>query len=173
MKTMQEDRVSYSYGFKSPGVEQYSSINVNVSYSTDVREGETPEQALARAKAFVLAETDHQAAIEAPATMQNSKIEMGIPTSSKRVEDEAFDPNNQTHFKIVQNVFDFLNIRSEKARSYKMHVLLIGHRVGDLRRIVEEDELNYAQEAASQPFRIGKNDKSKSNWDGKSPRKRW
>ena len=167
MSTNQNDRVSYSYGFKVPGAEQYSSVNVNVSYSTDVRDGETPEKAMERARAFVHAEAGRETppAAEPPRTPP--------PGPSQRVEDEAFDPNNQTHFRIAHQVFDHLDIRSDKARSYKLHVLLPGKRVGDLRRIVEDDEADYRQEGARQPFRVAKGDGRKSNWDGGQPRRRW
>ena len=48
----QQDRVSYSYGIKlSDG--HYGSRDAHVSYSSDVKEGETKEQAMARVKTFV------------------------------------------------------------------------------------------------------------------------
>lgn len=49
----QPDRISYSYGLKLPGAEEFSSINVNLSISSDVRQGETADQAMARARDFV------------------------------------------------------------------------------------------------------------------------
>lgn len=47
------DRVSYSYGIKWPGPTDYSSVHCDISYSTDVRDDETPEQAVSRARKFV------------------------------------------------------------------------------------------------------------------------
>lgn len=47
------DRISYSYGVKLPGAEDYSSITVNASLSTDVQEDESADDALQRARLFV------------------------------------------------------------------------------------------------------------------------
>ena len=48
----QRDRISYSRGAKvSTG--NYGSVDVHVSYSTDVAEGETPDECLKRAAKFV------------------------------------------------------------------------------------------------------------------------
>lgn len=46
------DRVSYSFSRKI-NLGNYESMEIRESYSTDVMEGETREQALARAAAFV------------------------------------------------------------------------------------------------------------------------
>ena len=172
MSNNQQDRVSYSYGFKVPGAEQYSSVNVNVSYSSDVRDDETPEKAMERVRAFIHAEVSREAPISEPAPIQ-TPVASRVTQPPRRIEDEAFDPNNQDHFRIAQNVFDYLNITSEKARAYKIHNLLPGCRVGDLRRIVENDEEEFRNEARRQPFRVVRKDGKKSNWDGNSPRKRW
>jgi hypothetical protein len=51
-KLEQNDRVSFSYGFKkSDG--KYGSKDMHISYSTDVTPLETPEDAMTRAKEFV------------------------------------------------------------------------------------------------------------------------
>jgi hypothetical protein len=163
----QQDRVSYSFGFKHPGPEQYSSENVTVSYSTDIRVDETPEGAMERARAFVMSEVGRQSTAVVPKSTQQP-----MP-SPRRIEDEVFDPNNQDHFRIAQNVFDYLNISSEKARAYKIHQLLPGCRVGDLRRIVEDDEAEFRNEATRQPVRAVRRDGQRSNWNGNSSRKRW
>ena len=39
----QPDRVSVSFGMKVPGAQEYSSINFNVSYSSDRKKGEKLE----------------------------------------------------------------------------------------------------------------------------------
>ena len=51
------DRVNYSYGMKV-NMGNYESADFHVSLSTDVKEGETPKQALARAIKFVEAEAE-------------------------------------------------------------------------------------------------------------------
>lgn len=48
----QQDRVSFSMGRKI-GDNNYGSRDVHVSYSTDVEDDESPEEALARAQKFV------------------------------------------------------------------------------------------------------------------------
>jgi hypothetical protein len=47
------DRISYTYGFKIPGSEDYSSVNASISYTSDVQADETPEVAIKRIKKFV------------------------------------------------------------------------------------------------------------------------
>lgn len=143
MTTTTQDRVSYSYGFKVPGQTQYSSTNVNISYSTDLRPDEAPEQALERARRFVLAEADRE-------------LEAEAPRESARVEDEAFDPNNQVHYRIAQNVFDHLGIKSEKSRLYKLHNILPGKPVKDIRRLVEEDMAAFRQQPVGGSRRPGR-----------------
>jgi len=49
---MTEDRVSYSMGIKV-NLGNYQSADVHISYSTDVKKGETPQQALNRSQKFV------------------------------------------------------------------------------------------------------------------------
>lgn len=49
---MEQDRVSYSFGTKESNG-NFGSANVNFSYSTDVKPGESPEQAMTRAVSFV------------------------------------------------------------------------------------------------------------------------
>jgi hypothetical protein len=46
------DRINFTMGFKLGGPE-YSSANASVSFSSDVRPDETPDQAFARVRAFV------------------------------------------------------------------------------------------------------------------------
>lgn len=54
----QTDRVNYSYSMKIPGPVQFSSITFSSSYSTDLQPEETPEDAMDRARKFVLAEVE-------------------------------------------------------------------------------------------------------------------
>ena len=48
----QPDRISYSFGMKI-NMGNYESVDVHMSLSTDVAEGETQEKALKRAQKFV------------------------------------------------------------------------------------------------------------------------
>lgn len=54
------DRVSYAYGMKMPGPVPYSSLDFHLALTTDVREGETPKQAMERARKFVQGEADRE-----------------------------------------------------------------------------------------------------------------
>jgi hypothetical protein len=49
---MPADRVSVTFGQKIQ-VTQYEPVNIEISYATDCKLGETPQQAALRAKAFV------------------------------------------------------------------------------------------------------------------------
>ena len=57
---MEAERVSYSYGMKLPGPVPYSSIDFHLSFSTDLREGETPKQAMERARKFIQVECERE-----------------------------------------------------------------------------------------------------------------
>ena len=52
---MPKDRISFTHGFKVPGPVGYSSINMDISYTSDVKSDETPKTALRRVKRFVKA----------------------------------------------------------------------------------------------------------------------
>jgi len=54
------DRVNYSFGMKLPWTEQFSSVDFHISYSSDVKEGESPEEAFERVKGFVEEETEKE-----------------------------------------------------------------------------------------------------------------
>lgn len=123
----EQDRVSYSYGFKVPGPEQYSSVNVSVSLSTDVKAGESPDQAMERAKAFVHTHADNEMA----------------PSTQAPVKSELFDPANPVHRRIAEATFDALDIRSASSRTYKMNNLLKGEPVANIAAIVRKDEEDY------------------------------
>jgi len=56
--TGQADRVSFTYGIKVPGPVQFSSITISASFSTDLVEEETPEDAIKRARDFVMREVE-------------------------------------------------------------------------------------------------------------------
>jgi hypothetical protein len=52
MAESQQDRVSYSFGRKI-NTAKYETADIHISFSTDVRKGETTEDALERAVEFV------------------------------------------------------------------------------------------------------------------------
>lgn len=128
MTTPTPDRVSYSYGFKVPGKTQYSSTNVNISFSTDLRPNETPEQALERARGFVLVEADRELEVE----------QATAPRGAEDVRDQAFDIANKMHVNIATNIMDHLNIKADRHEA-KMKFVLKGKRVGDIRDLLEAD----------------------------------
>lgn len=127
----EHDRISYSYGFKVPGAEQYSSVNVTVSLSTDVKAGETPDQAMERAKAFVHAHSDEEMPQE--------------PTRRRQppMTAELFDPSNSVHLRLAKIVFEKEGVTSEKARAYVTHQLLKGAPVGAIGEIVRKNNEDY------------------------------
>lgn len=49
---MEQDRVSYSFGRKI-STAKFETADVHISYSSDVKEGETPDEALERLAEFV------------------------------------------------------------------------------------------------------------------------
>jgi len=59
MTNNQEDRVSYSFGMKI-NIGNYQSVDFHLSYSTDVKDGETREDAMERATEFVQAKADKE-----------------------------------------------------------------------------------------------------------------
>lgn len=126
----EQDRVSYSYGFKVPGPEQYSSVNVSVSLSTDVKAGETPDQAMERAKTFVHMHADNE-------------MTSSTPVRQPQVKSELFDPSNPVHRRIAEATFDALGIRTAQARNYKMNNLLKGEPVANIANVVRRDEEDF------------------------------
>ena len=59
MAESQEDRVSYSFGLKL-NIGNYQSLDYHMSYSTDVKDGETPDVAMERARTFVQQKADEE-----------------------------------------------------------------------------------------------------------------
>lgn len=55
----QPDRVSYSFGMKI-NIGNFQNVDFHLSYSTDCKEGETKEDAMERAGAFVESEADKE-----------------------------------------------------------------------------------------------------------------
>jgi hypothetical protein len=49
---MSNDRIVYSYGMTME-LQQFNNAKFQVTYETDVKEGESPKEAFARAKKFV------------------------------------------------------------------------------------------------------------------------
>ena len=49
---MNQDRISYSFGFKL-SIGQYETAHADITYSSDVKEGETKEKAFRRVVKFV------------------------------------------------------------------------------------------------------------------------
>ena len=129
-----QDRVSYSHGVTVPGPEQYSSRRIDVSFTTDVRYDETPEQAMDRAKAFVHAQAEEGMPLaERPAAPASALTVASIDA-------ELFDPANPVHRRIANAVLDTENVRSEKAREFKMTRLMKGMPIRDLAQIVRRDQ---------------------------------
>lgn len=96
-----------------------------------------------RARDFVhhQAERDmprRQAAAPAPASRQ-----------APDVQNEIFDPNNPVHYRLAASVLDHERIKSPAAREFKVNVLLKGCRVGDIGRIVREDQQAYLKNRSS------------------------
>lgn len=157
------DRISYSYSLKVPGAEQYSSVCVSSSLETDVRAGETLEQAAERARNFVQDQCERDLPMAA------------VNRPQSRVDDEKFDVANPVHFRIAQSVFDTEGVKSEAQRTFMLHNLLRGQRVGDTGRLVRQDiEAWRSKKSASsggEPFRVARQDGSKGNWNGRWPRR--
>ena len=49
---MEADRLSYSFGAKI-NIGNYQNVDFNVTYSSDIKSGETPDKAFARIKKYV------------------------------------------------------------------------------------------------------------------------
>jgi len=54
----QTDRVNFSFSMKVPGPVQFSSLTFSSSFSTDLQPEETPEDAMERARKFVMSEVE-------------------------------------------------------------------------------------------------------------------
>jgi hypothetical protein len=59
---MEQDRLSYSFGVKM-NIGNYQSVDFHISYSSDVKEGETPDKALTRIKKYVEAKVEQEVEI--------------------------------------------------------------------------------------------------------------
>ena len=53
MAEYQADRISATFGMKFPGPVEYSSINFSVSYTSDVKDGESLAKAWTRVKSEI------------------------------------------------------------------------------------------------------------------------
>lgn len=125
----QPDRITYSQGFKVPGPDKYSSINAGVSYATDVRDGETIEQAMQRARAFVLDQVEQDLAqVPGPAA-----------APAARSDEELFDPHNRRHVATAERHFDNLRIDSENSRRWFIDKHLPGKPVAELEAIIQQE----------------------------------
>lgn len=59
-KTRTPDRVSVSIGSKIPGPKQYTTHDVNMSFESNVQDGEKPEAALIRVSEICQEQFDHE-----------------------------------------------------------------------------------------------------------------
>jgi hypothetical protein len=153
MNQQTPDRVSFSYGQKVPGEERFSSVDLHLSDSTDIRAGETAEQAMARAKRFVLEQFNAR----------------GAP----RVEPvEVFDPENEEHRRIADHSFD-RHRTPLKSRRYVAERILAGQPLDQVGPLIDADQtLMKKTGGVRPPFRVVRNDGTKSDWDGGFPRRR-
>jgi hypothetical protein len=95
-----QDRVTYSCGFKAS--KDYNSTRVDLSYETAVREGESAEDALRRARTFVHRELDRSREVEA--------------TAPRVDQVERFDASNPDHMRQLR--FLQSDLRTKAAQDY-------------------------------------------------------
>lgn len=78
---------------------------------------------------------------------------------------ERFDYSNRMHRLAVHEHFDRLEI-NEKRQGWFLNRGLIGVRLSDLADIIERENAEFLRRYPPKPFRVGRGDGSKSNWDG-------
>jgi len=153
------DRVTFRHGFTRPAGGQYEHDRFDLELVTDVRPDESASQAMERARAFVLGE----------ARRHLPPVAAGVDRPA--VHSEPFDPSNPTHVRIANMVLDDAGVQSENARGFKIRKLFPGERIGDLAEVLRRDEEAFRggrrAGGSVRPFRVGRNDGSKSGWDGR------
>lgn len=154
--TTQRDRISYSYGLKVPGPEEYSSVHVSVSYASDVADGESAEEALQRARDVVHAQCERDLpdrglqlsnGVREPAQRPQDPRDPfrvarrdELPRGRRRPEDEPFDyEGNDLHYKTANIYFDNNKVMSDKRRQYFVDVILKDARYGEIGRLIKEE----------------------------------
>lgn len=150
MNTNQTDRVSFSYGFKKPGEEQYSSVNLAMSYSTDVLAGETAEEAMKRCQKFVL-----------------ERLELETGPAPELV---TFDPNNPEHRREADAHFDALRLTASRRR-WLGENFLPGTPLSKVGAAIKDEVERYNREQTEKrridPFRVrSRATNGRSNWNG-------
>lgn len=140
--TGQLDRVSYSYSFKTS--EEFNSRAVHLSYSTDAAAGETPEQAMERARAFVHAqcERDTRRSVSGPAPATSQ-----APARSARSQ-EVFDPGNPDHVEEARVLLERARVGVNRQRFF-FTTLLPGKPMESLGDFIQDEVNDFARQRAN------------------------
>lgn len=138
----QPDRVSFSYGTKVPGEERYSSVDLHMSYSTDIMDGETADEAMARARRFVLDQLNEKAArsqqprdAAAPAARPSSPM--------------LFDPENPMHRDMAAAHFEIHRVTTEKRRKFIAFNFLAGKPLDQVGPLIRAEVEAFKKSSAS------------------------
>ncbi len=162
------DRVSFSYGNKVPGAERFSSIDLHLSYSTDILAGETAAEAMARARRFVLEQFNERLAQPKPALSEPSR---GAIVSGSRPSSAKFDPDNIEHQAQADEVFDIYRM-TPRRRRYIAENFLAGKPLDQVAPIIHGEQQNMKKSGGiATIFHVKRRDGQRGNWDGSWPRR--
>lgn len=161
------DRVSFSYGNKVPGSERFSSIDLHLSYSTDILAGETAAEAMARARRFVLNQFNERLAQPQTALSEPSR---GSAVSAARPSSATFNPDSPQHQALADEVFDQYRM-TPRRRRYIADNILKGLPLDQVGPTIHAEQTNMKKSGSlASIFRVRRQDGQRSNWDGRWPR---
>ncbi len=78
---------------------------------------------------------------------------------------DRFNYADRLHRMTVEELFKKHDI-NDKRQGWFLNRRLTGVRLGDVAGIIEEENAEYLRKYPPRPFRVGKRDGTKSNWDG-------